>query len=298
MSNPNRDLATGDSPAKLLIGEVLRELRAEFPTVTLSKIRYLEQAELIDPERTASGHRRYSRYDIARLRYVLVAQRDEYLPLRVIKERLDRGLLNLDREAPSRPVFQYETASPDLRGDDVRAPKSLSLVVYAELKTTDRAWDRLLGTAQVLAESLGYAEASIVEMSHGSVFRWEQWRRVLSRDEVADRLLKVERAVELTFLGAKQAEVDARQAQAFRDLVEALADVPRACVRIGSLLLTKFGLEDGPVVLARNLSPLEMIVLERYPEIQRNPEKALEMLATAVASEPDLSNIDGRPDPL
>ncbi|MBI3688143.1 MAG: MerR family transcriptional regulator [Actinobacteria bacterium] len=81
--------------AFLSIGEVLGELRAEFPDVTISKIRFLESEGLIQPERTPSGYRKFSRVDLARLRYVLSQQRDHYLPLRVIKENLDaldRGL--------------------------------------------------------------------------------------------------------------------------------------------------------------------------------------------------------------
>ena len=77
------------------IGEVIRQLRPDFPDVTISKIRFLEAEGLITPERSASGYRRFSADDLQRLRYVLTAQRDHYLPLKVIKEHLhaiDRGL--------------------------------------------------------------------------------------------------------------------------------------------------------------------------------------------------------------
>jgi len=71
------------------IGQVLDELSPEFPDVSPSKIRFLESEGLIQPLRSSSGYRRFSAADIARLRFILTAQRDEYLPLRVIKERLD-----------------------------------------------------------------------------------------------------------------------------------------------------------------------------------------------------------------
>ncbi|MGB3770555.1 MAG: MerR family transcriptional regulator [Rhodococcus sp. (in: high G+C Gram-positive bacteria)] len=71
------------------IGSVLDRLRPDFPDVTISKIRFLEAEGLISPERTASGYRRFSVEDCERLRYVLTAQRDHYLPLKVIKEQLD-----------------------------------------------------------------------------------------------------------------------------------------------------------------------------------------------------------------
>jgi DNA-binding transcriptional MerR regulator len=68
---------------------VLGQLRADFPDVTISKIRFLESEGLVQPERTAAGYRQFSAADVERLRYVLTAQRDHYLPLRVIKEHLD-----------------------------------------------------------------------------------------------------------------------------------------------------------------------------------------------------------------
>jgi DNA-binding transcriptional MerR regulator len=71
------------------IGEVLAQLSPEFPDVRISKIRFLESEGLIEPARAPSGYRRFSRHDVQRLRYILTVQRDHYLPLRVIKERLD-----------------------------------------------------------------------------------------------------------------------------------------------------------------------------------------------------------------
>ncbi|MPZ84914.1 MAG: MerR family DNA-binding transcriptional regulator [Actinophytocola sp.] len=85
----------------LSIGAVLSRLRSEFPDVTISKIRFLESEGLIQPARTASGYRRFTPADVARLRFVLAAQRDHYLPLKVIKEQLDaadRG--ESDQHAP------------------------------------------------------------------------------------------------------------------------------------------------------------------------------------------------------
>jgi DNA-binding transcriptional MerR regulator len=70
------------------IGEVLGILKPEFPDITVSKIRFLEGAGLVQPDRSASGYRKFSEDDVARLRFVLRAQRDQYLPLRVIRQRL------------------------------------------------------------------------------------------------------------------------------------------------------------------------------------------------------------------
>jgi DNA-binding transcriptional MerR regulator len=80
-----------DTPALagMSIGAVLDLLRGDFPDVTISKIRFLEAEGLVTPERTASGYRRFTAYDCARLRFILTAQRDQYLPLKVIKAQLD-----------------------------------------------------------------------------------------------------------------------------------------------------------------------------------------------------------------
>jgi DNA-binding transcriptional MerR regulator len=76
------------------IGEVLNVLKDEFPDVTVSKIRFLESEGLIQPERTVSGYRKFSHVDVDRLRFVLRLQRDHFLPLKVIRERLEEWSLS------------------------------------------------------------------------------------------------------------------------------------------------------------------------------------------------------------
>ncbi|MEY8565548.1 MerR family transcriptional regulator [Corynebacteriaceae bacterium 7-707] len=71
------------------IGDVLKQLQADFPDVTVSKIRFLEAEGLVTPQRSKSGYRRFSPEDISRLRYILANQRDSFLPLKVIKEQLE-----------------------------------------------------------------------------------------------------------------------------------------------------------------------------------------------------------------
>ena len=77
------------SDQHLSIGEVLSLLQDEFPDVTISKIRFLESQGLIDPERTPSGYRKFYATDIERLRWILIQQRENFLPLKVIKDRLE-----------------------------------------------------------------------------------------------------------------------------------------------------------------------------------------------------------------
>ena len=84
-------MSAPDSPALagMSIGVVLELLRPDFPDVTISKIRFLEAEGLVTPQRAASGYRRFTAYDCARLRFILTAQRDRYLPLKVIRAQLD-----------------------------------------------------------------------------------------------------------------------------------------------------------------------------------------------------------------
>ena len=89
----------------LSIGEVLESIKGDFPDISISKIRFLEAEGLIEPERTPSGYRKFFDKDIGRLRYILSLQRDHFLPLRVIKQRL--------RDADSNGgVYPAEPAAP------------------------------------------------------------------------------------------------------------------------------------------------------------------------------------------
>ncbi len=90
------------------IGEVLNQLRDEFDDITISKIRFLEAEGLINPDRTESGYRKFTPADIDRLRYVLRAQRDRYLPLKVIRSELDRIDAGLPVEEPTGPAAPAE----------------------------------------------------------------------------------------------------------------------------------------------------------------------------------------------
>jgi DNA-binding transcriptional MerR regulator len=82
--------STSHDSSHLSIGEVLNILREEFSDITISKIRFLESQGLIDPERTPSGYRKFYEADVARLRWILHQQKENFLPLKVIKERLEQ----------------------------------------------------------------------------------------------------------------------------------------------------------------------------------------------------------------
>ncbi len=108
------------------LGEVLTALRDEFPDITISKIRFLESQGLIDPERTPSGYRKFYASDVDRLRWILRQQREHFLPLKVIRGRLeeleasggtldDERAIALDEPLPEEPVLadaHVETTAP------------------------------------------------------------------------------------------------------------------------------------------------------------------------------------------
>lgn len=88
---PATPVQTHDAAAShvFTISEVLRELKSDFPDLTASKLRFLEERDLVEPARTASGYRKYCAADVERLRFILGLQRDRYMPLDVIKETMD-----------------------------------------------------------------------------------------------------------------------------------------------------------------------------------------------------------------
>jgi len=98
------------------IGEVLVSVKAEFPDITISKIRFLESEGLIDPERTPSGYRKFYDKDVERLKSILRMQRDEYLPLKVIKDRL------LQLEGDGHPETGAATAAGSEADDELAEP--------------------------------------------------------------------------------------------------------------------------------------------------------------------------------
>jgi len=109
------------------IGEVLVNVKTEFPDITISKIRFLESEGLITPERTPSGYRKFYPDDVERLKSILRLQRDEYLPLKVIKERLLKADSGEDEDEPT---LEQATSGMDTDGggeDLAEAPTGLQM---------------------------------------------------------------------------------------------------------------------------------------------------------------------------
>src|SRR4051794_25518264 len=112
------------SRARLSIGEVLGQLRPDFPGLNISKIRFLEAEGLIEPERTPSGYRKFSHKDVERLRYVLTCQREAYLPLKVIREHLDAIDRGLEPPALTNGTVAPQVPRVVLSGDGYPTPES------------------------------------------------------------------------------------------------------------------------------------------------------------------------------
>ena len=108
----------------MTIGQVLDELRPDFPGITIPKIRFLEDKGLIKPERTPSGYRKFAGDDVDRLRYILRMQRDHYLPLKVIGEHLDA----IDRGLEPPPIDSVVPTVPTmaLSGEGLPSPESFA----------------------------------------------------------------------------------------------------------------------------------------------------------------------------
>jgi DNA-binding transcriptional MerR regulator len=154
-SAAGRPDAQAQNRQTMSIGAVLALLRPDFPDVSISKIRFLEDQGLVEPDRTPAGYRKFGHQDVERLRYVLGVQRDHYLPLRVIRDHLDaldRGLeAPVSRGGPGSP--RLVEAAPDPAEHDHRQVGS----------------GRRLTRAQLLAAA-GVAEPVLADLeSHGLV---------------------------------------------------------------------------------------------------------------------------------
>lgn len=137
---------------RLTIGAVLSLLQEEFPDmdVTISKIRFLEAEGLVEPGRTPTGYRKFSTADVDRLRYTLTMQRDHFLPLRVIREHLekiDQGWepANVSDGSPTVPL-------PETGADTIPAPEIDAPAISVTMTLTD------------LAEQTGMAVADVAEL--------------------------------------------------------------------------------------------------------------------------------------
>jgi DNA-binding transcriptional MerR regulator len=132
------------------IGQVLDQLRADYPGITIPKIRFLEDKGLIKPERTPSGYRKFSPDDVERLRYVLRMQRDHYLPLKVIGEHLDA----LDRGLEPPPIDAVVPTVPKVALAADGLPSAESFSRRDQLRLSRRELVKIAGITEDLLAQL------------------------------------------------------------------------------------------------------------------------------------------------
>lgn len=173
MTQPARRAAR--PPQLHSIGEVLGQLKPEFPDLSHSKLRFLEDRGLVTPQRTAAGYRKFSDTDVERLRVVLALQRDHYMPLKAIGEYLDamdRGLeppeLPGGRPRVPRVVYDAQAPAAEQRNGEPR-PLRLRRDELAEAAGADDALVTALEGYGLLAPSgSGYYDAHDLEVTRAA----------------------------------------------------------------------------------------------------------------------------------
>lgn len=235
-------MSAPDSPgspalAGLSIGAVLDLLRPDFPDVTISKIRFLEAEGLVTPQRAASGYRRFTAYDCARLRFILTAQRDHYLPLKVIRAQLDA---QPDGELPAvgspygvPRLVSVTDGGADGGGAGTGSDASAVAPTHVRLSRED-----LLARSRVSEELLtGLLKAGVITTGPGGLF-----------DEHAVVILQCARAL-------SEYGVEPRHLRAFRSAADRqsdlIAQIAGPLVKAG-----KAGARDRADDLAREVAAL------------------------------------------
>ena len=154
------------------IGQVLELIREEFPDISVSKLRYLESEGLISPERDQpSGYRRFRQSDVDRLLFVLRAQRDRYLPLKVIREHLEE--LDRGEELPDDPLPPPANPGP-----------ASSPTKSAKISSSENSSPRLVTRRQLLSES-GLGEATLIELERLKIITMRKGSQLYGREALA-----------------------------------------------------------------------------------------------------------------
>jgi DNA-binding transcriptional MerR regulator len=239
-----RDPGTRDQGARsgalMSIGEVLAQLRAEFPDTTISKLRFLEAEGLVEPQRTASGYRKYSWNDVARLRFVLTAQRDQYLPLRVIREQLEAIEHGDEPLGRQRPALVAVGPDGDVSGDVGPGEAAEARVARAELIRRTGVAEQVLTELErlglVTSRPPGWYDADavvIVEAVVGLARYGLELRHLRSFRTGADREVGLFAQLLTPLMRQNDPAAQARAAETARELTALSQRLHAALVRAG-----------------------------------------------------------------
>jgi DNA-binding transcriptional MerR regulator len=214
------------------IGEVLTLLKKDFPDVTISKIRFLESEGLVTPERTTSGYRRFNEHDIQQLRAVLTLQRDQYLPLKVIRDHIGDGLP--DPDAPPRAPI----AGTGLRPEDFRPGAGRVRMTREELADASGLPEafvaQLEGIGLVWATPAGHYDEDALAVANVvarlSAFGVEA-RHLRSFRVVADRETGLVEQIATPYSQPRDRDGRAREQETIRELASLFVQLHAALLR-------------------------------------------------------------------
>lgn len=231
----------GSAMGLLGIGDVLARLRGDFPDVTISKIRFLETEGLVKPSRTASGYRKFTLADLERLRYVLAAQRDHYLPLKVIRDHLDaldRGLEPPSAlGAPRAPRALVSTEGLPDAGSFGKEPGQVRFTreeVLGESGIAEELFERLLDVgliAPVHADLYDGDALAVVDAVAGMAAFGFDARHLRSFKTAADREAGLVEQVVAPLMGHRDPDARARAGEQAREVAAASIRLHAALVR-------------------------------------------------------------------
>ena len=236
MTAPQWSRGRGAEEGRWSIGAVLDRLRGEFPDVTISKIRFLESEGLVSPGRSASGYRQFSGEDLERLRFVLAAQRDHYLPLKVIKQQLDER--DGQSEDEGRPLVAVPSGAPEVPVANKARLTREDLLAEAEIDASMLAALEQYGI--VRSGAAGFYDADAVDLARTASALTDfgiEPRHLRAFRAAADR----ETGLLQQIVGPMARQRDPDAAARAEDLLREMAGLS---IRLHALLI-RVGLRDG-----------------------------------------------------
>jgi DNA-binding transcriptional MerR regulator len=214
------------------ISDVLAQLGADFPTLTPSKLRFLEEQGLVEPRRTAGGYRQYSLADVERLRFVLRQQRDRYLPLRVIGDQL----ASLDAGALQEPLVPRLATRDGERAQPVGAGRFTTASIAAETGVGPELVNELIESGVLHTDRSGHLDAwalEVVIVADALAEHGVEPRHLRPVRSAADREVAIADQIVAPLRGQRAVAAQAHAASVAEEIGELFARLHAAFVRAG-----------------------------------------------------------------